>query len=304
MTTDLIALHPTWFGPIEAWPLVASVASEAALQPDLSTLLVREASPPSPQLLRGANGGPMSVLLPAGLLVGGLRQDRMIAQDVLIPAGSEVGFSAICVEAGRFGREMPSRYVGRAPLRVLLAGLDQREPRSVAETSVRSRQAEVWRSVSDLEHRSGVRPTHSLNRVMQEDLSSRLPQMSIGEAVSAGYKAVRGQTGLVLAVEGRPLVMEFFASERLAGSYLPDLTRALAFDVEGAARRSSPRARISDFISRVQSAVQGIPRLQSGPGGMPGTAELDIFGTSDPSHGPIHMMAIDRGHPILQGVIH
>jgi len=154
MTTFVLLSEPQEFGPIEVWPLHAPQQRLTGMTWGLENLDITEVFDPDPNLLHVTNGGTEPVFVPMGFLIGGLKQTRMVAEDLVIPAGVGMEIPVLCVEVGRFGATQGVWSAGRAPLSVLTAGAWQSEP------SVR--QGAVWESVRRQERRSGPRPTHTL----------------------------------------------------------------------------------------------------------------------------------------------
>lgn len=297
----MIALgRPQVFGPIEVWPLHAPRQTPQDWGWGLSNLEVGEALIPVPSVLHLANAGAAPVFLPVGFLIGGLRQSRMVAEDVVLRAGESREIPVLCVEAGRFHAPESAHEAGRAPLSVMLAGLVATHGAPGAPQQ--NRQASVWDSVSRHEQRSGTRPTHSLTQVMAEDGTQRVTQQCVEADLRERLNLHPEQVGVIAAVAGQPLVMETFGSPTLAKAHIADMIRGLAFDADGLALgRSSPRD-ILEFVDQARS-----PEIRSTP---ETSGALTISGLDDNvlvhgiSSGPLeqlHLMAVNRHHPLLQG---
>lgn len=300
--TTLIALgQPQVFGPIEVWPLHASHQTPQDWGWGLGDLEVGEALSPVPNVLHLANVGTAPVFLPVGFLIGGLRQSRMVAEDVVLRAGESREISVLCVEAGRFHAPEAAQEAGRAPLSVMLAGLVATHSGATGAPQ-QNRQASVWDSVSRHEQRSGTRPTHSLTQVMAEDGTQRVTQQCVEADLRERLNLHPEQVGVIAAVAGQPLVMETFGSPTLAKAHIADMIRGLAFDADGLALgRSSPRD-VFEFAERV-----GTTRLRATiqPSGTLAINGLDdsmlIHGISAGPHEHLHLMTVNRHHPLLQG---
>lgn len=109
------------------------------------------------------------VLLIEGETLLGAKQDRTLNISVLVAAGHETTVPVSCVEAGRWGRSVPShRSPSHAPPR-----LRERKTRSVVESlgrggDARSDQRGVWAEVAAYESAVGaLSPTSALREVHQ-----------------------------------------------------------------------------------------------------------------------------------------
>lgn len=300
--TTLIALgHPQVFGPIEVWPLHASHQTPQDWGWGLGNLEVSEALIPVPSVLHVANAGAAPVFLPVGFLIGGLRQSRMVAEDVVLRAGESREIPVLCVEAGRFHAAEVAQEAGRAPLSVMLAGLVASDGAPGAPQQ--NRQASVWDSVSRHEQRSGARPTHSLTQVMAEDGTRRVTQQCVEADLRERLNLHPEQVGVIAAVAGQPLVMETFGSPTLAKAHIADMIRGLAFDADGLELGRSAYRNILEFVEQA-----GTPEIRSTlqPSGTLTIGGLDdnlfVHGISSEPHQPLHLMAVNRHHPLLQGV--
>jgi len=201
----------------------------------------------------------------------------------------------MCVEVGRFSDCEASRAAGRAPLSVVSAGSQGAD--------VGRRQEKVWAAVQTHEHRSGQRPTHSLEQIMVEDRKNRETQRRIDEQVTREFHALPHQVGLVATANGEPILMEMFGSPDLAREYIPDLIRGLAFDVDGYEPFPSTPERIMEFLSdasavKFQHSTQpsGATRIQGANG------RVQLQGIWVESRTYIHVMATNSRHPIMSGV--
>lgn len=295
MTTAVALGRPQEFGPIEVWPLHSHGANLPDFSEGLASLDLSETIEPDPNLLSATNKGSGAVFVPMGFLIGGLQQSRMIAEDLVILAGLSIEIPVMCVEVGRFSDCEASRAAGRAPLSVMNAGSQGAD--------VGRRQEKVWAAVQTHEHRSGQRPTHSLEQIMVEDRRDREAQRRIDDQVTREFQALPHQIGLVATVGGEPIVMEMFGSPDLAREYIPDLIRGLAFDVDGYEPFPSTPERIMEFLSdasavKFQRSTQpsGATRIQGANG------RVHLQGIWVESRRYIHVMATNSRHPIMSGV--
>jgi hypothetical protein len=204
--------------------------------------LVRRGGRPIPAAAGGevnrlvlVNNSNRPLLLLAGEIVTGGKQDRVIGKDRLVPAHSDpIDLSVFCVEPGRW-TEVSSNFKGMSA--------------QMAQPSVRSKamadkdQQKVWNSVRSAQESAAVAAgapaaaeihgTSSYARVM--DNSEVKKQVDeIAAPVQRDYQGLvrelraRNAVGVVAAVNGRIIWADVFASTPLLEKYWPKLVRSYA----------------------------------------------------------------------------
>lgn len=182
--------------------------------------------------LKVVNRSGKPLLLLAGDLLRGAKQDRIVNTSLLIFPQTEQTIPVSCVEQGRWSySDRRFRAAGRAPGRVRKSAM-----RGVRENlrrghGFRSDQAEVWREVS-----------------MCLDDMRRIEQFSApSESISDGIEATReraeaasraipcpdGAVGMIAYLGGEFAGIEFFADNALATKVWENLVQSLAFDALG-----------------------------------------------------------------------
>jgi hypothetical protein len=176
------------------------------------------------------NNSNQPLLLLAGEIVTGGKQDRVIGADRLVPAKSDpIDLSVFCVEHGRWVEQ--SEHFGSMKLQ--MAQPSVREPAMAAHN-----QQQVWNSVA------AVRSSTAL---MLGGLADRLPQTSSYAStmafpqvqakiddVAGGYDDVlrelrkSGAKGVVVAIHGNLVWADIFASDDLLARYWKKLIRSYA----------------------------------------------------------------------------
>jgi hypothetical protein len=298
MTTALNLGTPIEFGPIEMWPLTRKSGRIPNAVAGTAALAVEESSDPDPGTLHVANRGQTPVFLPIGYLFGGLQQSRMLVEDLLIGAGEDFEIPVACVEAGRFSDRQQSRPAGRVPVSVLAAALQpERHCRSRG-----GRQAAVWDAVTHQERRSGSRPTHSLEQVMQEDLQGPTVPHRIAAEIDRRFRSTESQVGMVIAVGGEPLVLEVFESANLGERLLGDLLRSVAFDVDHAYPFPCTPEQVSDFLKQARNTPFEAHGNSSGSYRLRGSRDdMSIHGTWLSPQECLHLFALNHNHQVLEG---
>ena len=192
------------------------------------------------------NNSKRPLILLAGEIVTGGKQDRVIGKDRIIPAESDpIDLGVFCVE--------PGRWTGSS------AKFDSRNG-EMAQPAVRAKamaekdQAQVWSEVGKAREAMsaavpapaapGVMGTSSYARVMQnEEVKQRVD--SVAEPVQRNYQSLIQQlrdqnaVGVVVAVNGQMVWADIFASTNLLEKYWPKLVRSYA--AEAVVTRSKDR---------------------------------------------------------------
>jgi sulfur carrier protein ThiS len=189
------------------------------------------------------NNSKRPLLLLAGEIVTGGKQDRVIAKDRIVPAESDpIDLGVFCVEPGRWVAAN-GKYEFNTSSGAGSAGL-------LASPTVRSKamaaknQQQVWDSVRSSQQAmaervevTGAAPavnsSTSYARVMEnKDVQKQVD--SVAEPVQRNYESVirqlreKNAVGVVVAVNGDIVWADIFASTQLLQKYWPKLVRSYA----------------------------------------------------------------------------
>lgn len=196
------------------------------------------------------NNSKRPLLLLAGEIVTGGKQDRVIGKDRIVPAESDpVDLSVFCVEPGRWvATSEQFSSSGKT-----YAGVWHGAMTMMVQPSVRAKamgdkdQGEVWAEVR--KQQQAVReqmmvaaPVASANQVAQtssyakvmENEDVRKQVEAVAKPIEENYQSVIGQlrdrhaVGVVVAVNGRIIWTDIFASTDLLEKYWPKLVRSYA----------------------------------------------------------------------------
>ncbi len=181
------------------------------------------------------NNSKRPLLLLAGEIVTGGKQDRVIGKDRLVPAESDpVDLSVFCVEPGRwtatkdnFG-SMDSAMAQPAVRSKAMAEKNQ----EMVWSEVRSAQAAVAERLP-APSAGNVEAMSSYARVMQNDEVKKQVN-SVAEPMLHDYQSVikqlrdKNAVGVVVAVNGEIIWADVFASTSLLEKYWPKLVRSYA----------------------------------------------------------------------------
>lgn len=196
----------------------------------------REHSGPGAQVnqLVLTNSSKRPLLLLAGEIVTGGKQDRVIAKDRIVPAESgPVDLGVFCVE--------PGRWVGNTA-KFQALGTAMAQPRVRSKAMANKDQSMVWAEVGNA--RAGLMAVappaakalegnSSYARAMQNsDVSQKVDSMA--GPVQRGYQSLiqrlreSNAVGVVVAVNGELVWADVFASTQLLQKYWPKLVRSYA----------------------------------------------------------------------------
>src|SRR5207302_4690213 len=186
------------------------------------------------------NNSKRPLLLLAGEIVTGGKQDRVIGKDRIVPAESDpVDLSVFCVEPGRWTAADGKYNFGTA--RGGSAGLFA-APAVRSKAMVAKDQQQVWDEVRKSQHAMAetvvvngaaaqVNSTSSYARVMgNKEVAKQVD--SVAEPMQRNYESVirqlrdKNAVGVVVAVNGEVVWADLFASTQLLQKYWPKLVRS------------------------------------------------------------------------------
>jgi len=183
------------------------------------------------------NNAKRPLLLLAGEIVTGGKQDRVIAKDRIVPAESDpIDLDVFCVEPGRWvgasGKFAASTVNGAmAAPSVRGKAMADKDQQQVWDQVARTRQQ--MSEVVEVEAAGQIAGTTSYAKVMQNEGVSRKVD-SVAESVEKEYASTiqqlrdRNAVGVVVAVNGEFVWADIFASTSLLEKYWPKLVRSYA----------------------------------------------------------------------------
>jgi hypothetical protein len=229
-----------------------------------STLPARGGAEVNRLALYNKSGRPL--LLLAGEIVTGGKQDRVIAADRIVPPGPEaVDLGVFCVEPGRWVSS--SSQFGS--MKSQMAQPSVRRPAMAAKS-----QAMVWDQVREKSGRmsaslppasgSALAGTTSYARVMADDaVQERVDQ--VAAPITQDYEAVlrhlkqKKAVGVVVAVNGEIMWADVFGSTELLEKYWPKLVRSYAAEAV-----TSGSGKVTQPVVSAKHAQQFIDELGGG----------------------------------------
>src|SRR5579872_6766330 len=202
------------------------------------------------------NNSKRPLILLAGEIVTGGKQDRVIGKDRLVPAESDpVDLGVFCVEPGRWTGQKASFDAGGVG-----AGMAQPAVREKAMAA--KDQQQVWSEVRNSQAQmaatltapaaEAVQGTSSYAKVMSNDeVKQRVD--SVAAPIQRDYQSLikqlrdRDAVGVVVAVNGEIIWADIFASTDLLEKYWPKLVRSYATEA---------------FVTRAKSQEAGLKQAQ------------------------------------------
>jgi|HubBroStandDraft_4_1064222.scaffolds.fasta_scaffold135012_1 hypothetical protein len=228
------------------------------------------------------NHGKRPLLLLAGEVVSGGKQDRIIGKDRIVPAGADpLPLSVFCVEHGRWTGSSSKFTAGQT-----IVHPSVRERAAVDES-----QTQVWAAVQGGARSSASRagsaataarpvispeavdsaiasnaPTMSYKRIYESPAVGKSVEELAGQMQRRFERATKGEAvvGVVVAFGGEVAWSDAFASSTLFESYWPKLLRSYA--VEALSRPSTRETASLDDVRDFLRAANGRVREETEPG--------------------------------------
>jgi hypothetical protein len=217
------------------------------------------------------NNSDRPLLLLAGEIVTGGKQDRVVGKDRIVPANSDpVDLSVFCVEPGRW-TGTSAQFGGIASSNGRSSYVTQ-----MAQPSVRSKamadkdQGKVWsevnesvRVMAEAAPAAPVAGTTSYAKVMGNDEVQKKVE-AVAAPLERSYESVIKQlrnqnaVGVVVAIDGEIVWADIFASTPLLEKYWPKLVRSYATEAitrrgkKGGADVKTAQAFLEDFSGNRQ----------------------------------------------------
>jgi ARG and Rhodanese-Phosphatase-superfamily-associated Protein domain len=200
------------------------------------------------------NNSKRPLLLLAGEIVAGGKQDRVIGKDRIVPAESDpVDLSVFCVEPGRwvgtseqFGASGAMYGMKAGSAGGVMGGTLMAQPSVRAKAMADKDQGQVWEEVRKQQSAMtvevqasapaaapAVAGTSSYARVM-ENAEVKKQVDAVAKPIEQNYQSLikqlrdRNAVGVVVAMSGRIIWADVFASTNLLEKYWPKLVRSYA----------------------------------------------------------------------------
>jgi hypothetical protein len=180
------------------------------------------------------NKGTLPILVCAGTVVTGGKQDRQIGQDFVILAGKTAPVSSFCVEQGRWSASREGVETdGKFKVAKFMAPPEVRVS-AQAELS----QAAVWNKVALVNSSRGVQDmgTSLANASAKADSKARAAEDILAATVRGHFdrlvKEGRAPVGFAYAIDGKPVSVRTFAHTRVFVGQFASFAQAMGMEAE------------------------------------------------------------------------
>lgn len=185
------------------------------------------------------------VVLLAGEMIRGAKQDRIISFDTVVPPGGKFGVDAFCVEAGRW-TEVSKHFTYEKEM----------APASVRATAQgKQDQGEVWAEVSKVNAKRGaVTQTDALTA--SYDSEEFRADVKKYEVALKDLAKNRDVVGVVVVAEGDVKAGDVFANHDLFAAVWPGLLTSYAMDaaLAGELGEVPDAAAMEEYIAQLEEA--------------------------------------------------
>lgn len=232
---DVIALQPgapTTREGITLIPIFAPRRREIRLKVAGDDLVVTELPTPTVPELQVHNPTAEQLLIPAGKILSGGRQTRVVNVSIVVAPGATIVIPVSCVEAGRWAggsRFADSRRFASRRVRAIKQRTVARNVRDFS--SKHSGQGAVWSTISDELNVRSVRSAGDLILGLDTALDDRPDRVAVvGQFIRDGVQP--GQVGVAVAHGDKILGVEVFPSTEALHSSWEGIVRAAVLDAD------------------------------------------------------------------------
>lgn len=189
------------------------------------------------------NRGDRPLLVTAGTILKGGKQDRQLGQDLVVAAGTTVPVDAFCVEHGRWTEEREGRPTGG----VFEIPKVKASKRLRAAAHYDKDQAKVWRQVDTVNRKADNAPSTAtfLATAEEDDRPARLLRQRLETEVRQHFDRFDGEAlvGFAYAVNGEPIGVRTFANRALLESNLEPFVKTMSLEAQVAQLRDRTAGR-------------------------------------------------------------
>jgi len=233
--TDITALKPgapITRGGVTLIPIFGPKQKGAGIKIAGDELVVSELETPTVPELQVHNPTDHDLLIPAGRILSGGRQTRVVNVSIVVPAGATIVIPVSCVEAGRWSGRSEFNYSGRQASRRMRVAKQRSVKANVDRyKSKRSAQGDVWSTISYELSSRGVNHEDSLFLEVDEDLDRRSDRIAVvNELIDNGVQPE--QVGVAVAHGDKILGVEVFPSSDALKASWEAIIRAAVIDAD------------------------------------------------------------------------
>ena len=282
-------------GPLQIWGISTGRNNQTSLKSPGNTFygVARElAEEPRINRISIVNNSPSPLFMPEGWFLNSehLLQSRVLVNDAFIEPFENQFVSVACIESRRWSPSAASiSQEGRVPPSVIATMRSVDVSRGDVE-SLRFRQERTWNQISTLSTRGATSPTNSLIEIMQ-GLTHKSNRSYISPALQ------EDQSGVLVALDGYPLLLEVFDSPATLAKHIGPLIEATLLDSLGDSERLASDSQIEGFLKEVlNSPLKSSGEKQSTQ--QLSVTTLNLTSRMSRVEGiPLHALSINMKHP-------
>lgn len=310
MTTNNLRVAPAQqIGPLQVWPLLweSLTSHQYKVSSPLDLLEFEEFEEddgPVVNWIQVHNPTDNPILIPSGWIISkDLLQERTLISAEYVEPHSTSAINVSCVEKGRWEETETVRPSVRAPISVMAAGFDFDSNKGMWVLDPKTRQERVWSQIERHENRSGKRITNSLAQIMEEDSKTLDSQKLVMRDLHTNLSIYPKQNGVLIALDGQPLLSEFFSNPEGIRLTVRKTLLAASFDAISTEHRGIEKEQVLKFMDEVRATkIQTIQEESWGVHFSGGSDTLDTHLTKSGDERVMRVSTINRGHTALLGV--
>jgi hypothetical protein len=310
MTTNNLRVAPAQqIGPLQAWPLLweSLTSHQYKVSSPLEHLEFEEFEEedgPVVNWVQVHNPTDNPILIPSGWVISkDLLQERTLISAEYVEPHSTTAINVSCVEKGRWEETETIRPSVRAPISVMVAGFDFDSNKGMWVLDPKTRQERVWSQIERHENRSGKRVTNALTQIMDEDSKMFELQKSVAKDLRANLNIYPKQNGVLIALDGQPLLSEFFSNPEGIHRTVRKTLMAASFDAPNIEHKGIHKEQVLKFLDEVRATkIHSIQEETWGSHFSGGTESLDTHLTKSSDERVIRVSTINRTHKALVGI--
>lgn len=189
-------------GGVGLWPIHLSRDTVSKSTTDFASLEFEELPDADPNMIAARNPTSSPAVIPSGITVSGLNQNRMIHSPLMVPAGMTIGVPVFCIEKHRFGNYTSPSISGRAPERYWLSRKDSVTGKAPQRRAPESEQADLWHEIWELDYGIAGGSNAPLDDLLKKQVSGvETAPFDWGDA-----------SGFALELEGSIMKIELYAN--------------------------------------------------------------------------------------------
>ncbi|MBE0432380.1 hypothetical protein IBX73_02810 [candidate division WOR-3 bacterium] len=243
--------QPSSYKNLLIFPLMAQPAKNIDLVTldeamDRNWLKIREIGSGEINHVELKNSGPSMIFMMTGEMLSGAKQDRMLGQDLLVPAKSGwLRVPVFCVEHGRW---VSSSATFKSSREVAPSELRQR-------ARITEDQSEVWDAIASSQQKLGIASGTSTVHANYEDEGVKKELASYTGHFGRLPRLNPNTVGVVVATGDRILCVDIFADNGLLMKVWSKLLRSYAMDAITQTKAAVNRSDIKELMQALSKAT-------------------------------------------------